>query len=62
MKNTTRENIIVAAVLIICPIALAWSYYTYCDFKAERYNENLGTNYSAVDIMLGVEKTARDSR
>lgn len=33
-----------------------------CNVTAERYNANLGTNYTAVDIMLGVHNTARDIR
>lgn len=56
------ENIKTALVIILCPIALAWAYYSHCNLKAERFNEALGTNYSAVDIMLGIHETARDIR
>lgn len=57
-----KDDIKVLLVLIICPLALVWSYYTWCSFTAERYNANLGTSYTAVDIMFGVHKTVRDFR
>lgn len=57
-----KDDIKVLLVIILCPLALGWCYYTWCSFMAERYNASLGTNYNAVDIMLGVHKTARDFR
>jgi len=61
-KQSRSKDFGILLILILCPLALGWSYYTMCNVTAERYNANLGTNYTAVDIMLGVHNTARDIR
>lgn len=57
MKDITFALLVIASILGIC-----WGSYQFAAFKVERYNENIGTNYTAIDILLGVHKTARDWR
>ena len=52
----------VMALLVACAVSITWATYSYCRLTADRYNAALGTHYDALDIALGVHKTARDFR
>lgn len=56
--NTLKE--ITIAVLVAA--TLAFGTYKFFSFKAERYNATMGTNFTAVDIMLGIHKSVRNYR
>jgi hypothetical protein len=60
--NKQTHPITILIIVLACILAIGWGTYRMAEFKAERYNENLGTHYTAIDILLGVHKTARDWR
>jgi hypothetical protein len=50
------DDIVIGILIIICPAVIAWSYYSWCGTVADRYNEACGTNYTPMDILMGVHK------
>ena len=59
MKNQDVKYLIILVALVLAFGAMIYGYYS---FKAGRYNAQLGTDYTALDIMLGLHQTARDWR
>ncbi len=57
-----KEDWKILAILIFIVVGLSFSYYTYCDFLAQRYNDNYGTHFDASDIIMGLHEKVRDIR
>ena len=58
----TKDDIKILIAIAFVIFGLPFSYYKICEFRADRYNQNFGTNFTAIDIMLGLDKQVRDLR